>query len=219
MNDKNLELIPDKDGFLFEIKDNIEITQHIMVLLVSFVGLVAMWVFGIGEGLQLSKGDIYNRTSGTSLLIVSSIYSLYKILKYDKEPHKILFYEHKIMKISSSKEKSISTINEIYKRPIIIDFKGKVKRVSIFARFFLLLFFPITFIGLFFLYLSSVLFFRKLNYGYGLFLIGIDDFEIISILVEKDKEIVIENYFLKYYDFDIKNLQTTWFIPQKNKKG
>ena len=55
------------------------------------------------------------------------------------------------MKISSSKEKSISTINEIYKRPIIIDFKGKVKRVSIFARFFLLLFFPITFIGLFFL--------------------------------------------------------------------
>ena len=40
MNDKNLELIPDKDGFLFEIKDNIEITQHIMVLLVSFVGLI-----------------------------------------------------------------------------------------------------------------------------------------------------------------------------------
>ena len=195
MNDKNLELIPDKDGFLFEIKDNIEITQHIMVLLVSFVGLIAIWVFGIGEGLELSKGDIYNRTSGTSILIVSSIYSIYKILKHAKEPH------------------------EIYKRPIIIDFKGKVKRVSIFARFFLLLFFPITFIGLFFLYLSSVLFFRKLNYGYGLFLIGIDDFEIISILVEKDKEIVIENYFLKYYDFDIKNLQTTWFIPQKNNRG
>lgn len=130
MNDKNLELIPDKDGFLFEIKDNIEITQHIMVLLVSFVGLIAIWVFGIGEGLELSKGDIYNRTSGT-ILIVSSIYSIYKILKHAKEPHKILFYEHKIMKISSSKEKSISTINEIYKRPIIIDFKGKVKRVSI----------------------------------------------------------------------------------------
>ena len=71
MNDKNLELIPDKDGFLFEIKDNIEITQHIMVLLVSFVGLIAIWVFGIGEGLELSKGDIYNRTSGTSILIVS----------------------------------------------------------------------------------------------------------------------------------------------------
>ena len=55
MNDKNLELIPDKDGFLFEIKDNIEITQHIMVLLVSFVGLIAIWVFGIGEGLELSS--------------------------------------------------------------------------------------------------------------------------------------------------------------------
>lgn len=219
MNDKNLELIPDKDGFLFEIKDNIEITQHIMVLLVSFIGLVAMWVFGIGEGLELSKGDIYNRTSGTSLLIVSSIYSLYKVLKYDKEPHKILFYEHKITKISSNKEKSISTINEIYKRPIIVDAKGKVQRVNIFARFFLLLFFPITFIGLFFLYLSSVLFFRKLNYGYGLFLIGIDDFEIISILVEKDKEIAIENYFLKYHNVDIKELEITWFIPQRNKKG
>ena len=85
-----------------------------MVLLVSFVGLIAIWVFGIGEGLELSKGDIYNRTSGTSILIVSSIYSIYKILKHAKEPHKILFYEHKIMKISSSKEKSISTINEIY---------------------------------------------------------------------------------------------------------
>lgn len=219
MNDEKLELIPDKDGFLFEIKDNIEITQHIMVLLVSFIGLVAMWVFGIGEGLKLSEGDIYNRTSGTSFLIVSSIYSIYKILKYDKEPHKILFYEHKIMKISSSKEKSISTINEIYKRPIIIDFKGKFKRVSNFARFFLLLFFPITFIGLFFVYLSSILFFRKLNYGYGLFLIGIDDFEIISILVEKDKEIAIKNYFSKYHNVDIKELKITWFIPQRNKKG
>lgn len=219
MNDEKLELIPDKDGFLFEIKDNIEITQHIMVLLVSFIGLVAMWVFGIGEGLKLSEGDIFNRTSGTSFLIVSSIYSIYKILKHDKEPHKILFYEHKIMKISSSKEKSISTMNEIYKRPIIIDFKGKVKRVSIFDRFFLLLFFPITFIGLFFLYLSSVLFFRKLNYGYGLFLIGVDDFEIISILVEKDKEIAIKNYFSKYHNVDIKELKITWFIPQRNKKG
>ena len=216
MDDKNLELIPDKDGFLFEIKDNIEITQHIMVLLVSFIGLVAMWIFGIGEGLALSKGDIYNRTSGTSVFIVSSIYSIYKILKYNKEPHKILFYEHKITKISSNKEKSISTINEIYKRPIIIDFKGKVKRVNIFTRFFLLLFSPIIFIILFFVYLSSVLFFKKLNYGYGLFLIGIDDFEIISILVEKDKEIVIENYFLKYHNIDIKKLKITWFIPEKN---
>ena len=27
------------------IKDNIEITQHIMVLLVSVVGLIAIWVF------------------------------------------------------------------------------------------------------------------------------------------------------------------------------
>ncbi|WP_026804373.1 hypothetical protein [Aliarcobacter lanthieri] len=219
MNDKNLELIPDKDGFLFEIKDNIEITQHIMILLVSFIGLVAMWVFGIGEGLQLSKGDIYNRTSGTSLLIVSSIYSLYKILKYDKKPHKILFYEHKITKISSSKEKSISTINEIYKRPIIVDAKGKVQRVNIFARFYILLIFPIVFVGISLIYLSTTLFFRKLNYGYGLFLIGTDDFEIITILVEKDKEIDIQSYFLKYHNIDIKKLKITWFIPQKNKKG
>ena len=71
----------------------------------------------------------------------------------------------------------------------------------------------------FFYIYHQFFFFRKSNYGYGLFLIGIDDFEIISILVEKDKEIVIENYFLKYYDFDIKNLQTTWFIPQKNNRG
>ncbi|MCR1814724.1 hypothetical protein [Aliarcobacter butzleri] len=216
MDDKNLELIPDKDGFLFEIKDNIEITQHIMVLLVSFIGLVAMWLFGIGEGLALSKGDIYNRSSGTSILIVSSIYSIYKILKYNKEPHKILFYEHKITKISSNKEKSISAINEIYKRLIIVDIKGKVKRVDIFARLFLLLIFPIVFVGICLIYLSTVLFFRKLNYGYGLFLIGIDDFEIITILVEKDKEIAIENYFLKYHNLDIKKLKITWFIPEKN---
>lgn len=216
MNDEKIELIPDKDGFLFEIKDNIEITQHIMVLLVSFIGLVAMWVFGIGEGLALSKGDIYNRSSGTSILIVSSIYSIYKILKYNKEPHKILFYEHKITKISSNKEKSISAINEIYKRLIIVDIKGKVKRVDIFARLFLLLIFPIVFVGICLIYLSTVLFFRKLNYGYGLFLIGIDDFEIITILVEKDKEIAIENYFLKYHNIDIKKLKITWFIPEKN---
>ncbi|MDN5105189.1 hypothetical protein O8C79_07790 [Aliarcobacter butzleri] len=216
MDDKNLELIPDKDGFLFEIKDNIEITQHIMVFLASFIGLVAMWVFGIGEGLALSKGDIYNRSSGTSILIVSSIYSIYKILKYNKEPHKILFYEHKITKISSNKEKSISAINEIYKRLIIVDIKGKVKRVDIFARLFLLLIFPIVFVGICLIYLSTVLFFRKLNYGYGLFLIGIDDFEIITILVEKDKEIAIENYFSKYHNIDIKKLKITWFIPEKN---
>ena len=35
MDDKNIELIQDKEEILFEIKDNIEITQHIMVLLVS----------------------------------------------------------------------------------------------------------------------------------------------------------------------------------------
>ena len=209
----------EKGEFLFEIKDNIEITQYILIVLFAFVILIAMWVFGIGEGLKLSDGHIFNRVSVTGMAIPSTIYSIYKIVNYDKEPHKILFYENKITKISSSKEKSIFTINEIYKKLIIVEAKGKVQRVNIFSRLYLLLISPIVFIGVFFIYLSSVLFFKKFNYGYGLFLIGIDDFEVICILVENDKEADIENYFLKYHNIDIKKLKITWFIPKKNKKG
>jgi hypothetical protein len=209
----------DKDEILFEIKDNIEIIQHTFVVLFAFIALISMWVFGIGEGLTLRDGHIFNRISGTSIIIISCIYSIYKIVNYDKESHKILFYKNKISKISFTKEKNIFTINEIYKKPIVYDVKNKLIRVGYFRKLSMFLLFPILAFLELGLYLATEFFFKKYKYQYCLILVGINDFEVVCILVEKDKKMDIENYFLNYHNIDIKNLKITWFIPEKNKKG
>ena len=46
MNDKNLELIPDNDGFLFEIEDKIYLlTQVVIIFLFTIIILLVFYLF------------------------------------------------------------------------------------------------------------------------------------------------------------------------------
>ncbi|MFW0703139.1 hypothetical protein ACN09M_09015 [Aliarcobacter butzleri] len=220
MDDKNLELVPDKDGFLFEIDDHSLIIEQIVIIIIGILFLIMMWRFGIGEGLKSSDGHMFNRITGTVICVLSIIYGLVKILILKKQVKKIIFYTNKITKTINDKNVSIYFFNEIYKCNTIGVGMQKLRRYSKLKKYFTMIFMPIGILIIYFIlilnYIVVIAYYRKIIFPiYSIILIENSDLEMIVIpFLEKQQN--IKNYFSKYHNIDIKKLKITWFIPEKN---
>lgn len=213
-----------KDEILFEIQDDSLILEQITIIVIGISFLIMMWIFGIGEGLELSKGHIFNRITGTSVCLATIFFGLFKISKVRKQDRKIIFFNNRITKINNHKTTNIDFFNEIYKHNFIGVGADKIRRYSVFKKNIAMIFMPIGIFVIYFVqiinYFAVIIHARKIIFPiYSIILIKDNDLEKIVIpFIFKQEE--MKNYFLKYYNIDIQKLKTTWFIPViKNKKG
>ncbi len=116
MNDKNLELIPDKDGFLFEIEDH----SYVLMKLVEWLSMIILlfgFVFIYFNGDILAMRNSGNReylivNLGFFIIVTYGVKMIFHIRKKKKE--KIRFYTNYIYKESEKFELYLYSIEEGY---------------------------------------------------------------------------------------------------------
>lgn len=202
---------------IFSIEDNVYISQHILSIVIGISGLLLMWVFDVGESLDLSQGHIINRYSATGIVVISTIISMIKVSTYKKQDKRIVFYKNKVVKIDIENMESIQNIQEIYKRPLAYSSNNQVKRMNIWRSILIIVLVPFLLCVVLLWYVATWIFYRKFITRYSLRLI--ENEEAISIMPKtQEEQEQIEEYFKKYRNIDIGNLKTTWFIPEIKKE-
>lgn len=116
MNDKNLELIPDKDGFLFEIEDHSYLLENFVSwLFVVFTILGILFIFFDGDILAMKNEGHRGYLLiiiGIPLIVFESAKMLIYIIKKKKD--KIQFYTNYIYKVNKNIKLPLCDIEEGY---------------------------------------------------------------------------------------------------------
>ena len=113
MNDKNLELISDKDGFLFEINDESTLIFKITEIIVGISIIVFMFLLGA----SLQDTGVYSFKNAIVLIIIMFVY-LIIFLVFSYKKRKILFYKDRlVLRIGNINKINIRIIDieEVYK--------------------------------------------------------------------------------------------------------
>ena len=227
MNDKNLELISDKDGFLFEINDESTLIFKITEIIVGISIIVFMFLLGA----SLQDTGVYSFKNAIVLIIIMFVY-LIIFLVFSYKKRKILFYKDRlVLRIGNINKINIRIIDieEIYKiLPYHLlsnnnsKFNEKIKRWNIIRKILFTISFPILIFISILSYLVDIIFYRNFDLKrYRLIIIGKTDSSFLIVTYNKNNEENIKKYFKNNININLEELKPNYwfFIPQKNKKG
>ncbi|MFY9099759.1 hypothetical protein OZY48_01745 [Aliarcobacter cryaerophilus] len=227
MNDKNLELIPDKDGFLFEINDESTLIFKITEIIVGISIIVFMFLLGA----SLQDTGVYSFKNAIVLIIIMFVY-LIIFLVFSYKKRKILFYKDRlVLRIGNINKINIRIIDieEVYKiLPYHLlsnnnsKFNEKIKRWNIIRKILFTISFPILIFISILSYLVDIIFYRNFDLKrYRLIIIGKTDSSFLIVTYNKNNEENIKKYFKNNININLEELKPNYwfFIPQKNKKG
>ncbi|MCT7538265.1 hypothetical protein N5T82_00225 [Aliarcobacter cryaerophilus] len=227
MNDKNLELISDKDGFLFEINDESTLIFKITEIIVGISIIVFMFLLGA----SLQDTGVYSFKNAIVLIIIMFVY-LIIFLVFSYKKRKILFYKDRlVLRIGNINKINIRIIDieEVYKiLPYHLlsnnnsKFNEKIKRWNIIRKILFTISFPILIFISIISYLVDIIFYRNFDLKrYRLIIIGKTDSSFLIVTYNKNNEENIKKYFKNNININLEELKPNYwfFIPQKNKKG
>ena len=227
MNDKNLELIPDKDGFLFEINDESTLIFKITEIIVGISIIVFMFLLGA----SLQDTGVYSFKNAIVLIIIMFVY-LIIFLVFSYKKRKILFYKDRlVLRIGNINKINIRIIDieEVYKiLPYHLlsnnnsKFNEKIKRWNIIRKILFTISFPILIFISILSYLVDIIFYRNFDLKrYRLIIIGKTDSSFLIVTYNKNNEENIKKYFKNNININLEELKPNYwfFIPEKNKKG
>ena len=227
MNDKNLELILDKDGFLFEINDESTLIFKITEIIVGISIIVFMFLLGA----SLQDTGVYSFKNAIVLIIIMFVY-LIIFLVFSYKKRKILFYKDRlVLRIGNINKINIRIIDieEVYKiLPYYLlsnnnsKFNEKIKRWNIIRKILFTISFPILIFISILSYLVDIIFYRNFDLKrYRLIIIGKTDSSFLIVTYNKNNEENIKKYFKNNININLEELKPNYwfFIPQKNKKG
>ncbi|RBQ31870.1 hypothetical protein CRU92_03655 [Arcobacter sp. FW59] len=227
MNDKNSELIPDKDGVLFEINDESTLIFKITEIIVGISIIVFMFLLGA----SLQDTGVYSFKNAIVLVIIMLVY-LIIFLVFSYKKRKILFYKDTlVLRIGNINKINIRImdIEEVYKiLPYHLlsnnnsKFNEKIKRWNIIRKILFTISFPILIFISILSYLIDIIFYRNFDLKrYRLIIIGKTDSNFLIVTYNKNNEENIKKYFKNNINIDLEELKPNYwfFIPQKNKKG
>ncbi|MCT7483085.1 hypothetical protein [Aliarcobacter cryaerophilus] len=227
MNDKNLELISDKDGFLFEINDESTLIFKITEIIVGISIIVFMFLLGA----SLQDTGVYSFKNAIVLIIIMFVY-LIIFLVFSYKKRKILFYKDRlVLRIGNINKINIRIIDieEVYKiLPYHLlsnnnsKFNEKIKRWNIIRKILFTISFPILIFISILSYLVDIIFYRNFDLKrYRLIIIGKTDSSFLIVTYNKNNEENIKKYFKNNININLEELKPNYwfFIPQKNKKG
>jgi len=227
MNDKNLELISDKDGFLFEINDESTLIFKITEIIVGISIIIFMFLLGA----SLQDTGVYSFKNAIVLIIIMFVY-LIIFLVFSYKKRKILFYKDRlVLRIGNINKINIRIIDieEVYKiLPYHLlsnnnsKFNEKIKRWNIIRKILFTISFPILIFISILSYLVDIIFYRNFDLKrYRLIIIGKTDSSFLIVTYNKNNEENIKKYFKNNININLEELKPNYwfFIPQKNKKG
>ncbi|MCG3651152.1 hypothetical protein L5F32_02595 [Aliarcobacter butzleri] len=215
MNDKNLELIPDKDGFLFEIEDKGYIVFKLFITLFMLILLLFLYIVNGFSLLNIAD----NGRLGRLVVYISLpyfIYQLFFIIIYSikKEKKKIKFYEKYILIDNSNYKIVLNEIKKIY----ILERNNVSGKTINRNKFIVIVLFPLFLYSFICSFLSLYILTKKTKICNLLFIMNNGD-KISSIsygLLDKKFQQRISLYLKKYININFMDLEKkTFLIPDK----
>ncbi|RZV19859.1 hypothetical protein [Aliarcobacter butzleri] len=220
MNDKNLELVPDKDGFLFEIEDKIYLlTQVVIIFLFTIIILLVFYLFNFNL-----QNIVEFRKLGLPFIIFTIPIYIYMIIKtlyyiFIQKRRTIKFYTKYVSLLNHNSVISkviLEDIKKIYKLKLNL-LSGKNKVLTNFYKFLLLLISPIFMIFVLIIFICTYITHKKIFVDN---LVFITEKEIISgigyELLNLEEKSKVDLYFKKYLNINLDEVETRWiFIPDK----
>ncbi|MFW3440109.1 hypothetical protein ACN9J6_01070 [Aliarcobacter butzleri] len=219
MNDKNLELIPDKDGFLFEIEDKIYLITQLFGILIYTSFLLIVLTFA-----DFSLKNLFEHSRLGRLVVFFSIpvyvFYILKTLYYAffQKRKTIKFYETHILLLNSNLIllENIKRICKIKLNLLPIKREGQTDTFSIkilyvlFLPYIILLYFT-AFISVYILYqkklINNLVFVINKNEKFG---------GIAYTVLNSEEKNKVDLYFKKYLNTNLDEVETRWiFIPDK----
>ncbi|MDN5099580.1 hypothetical protein O8C83_01985 [Aliarcobacter butzleri] len=219
MNDKNLELIPDKDGFLFEIEDKIYLITQLFGILIYTSFLLIVLTFA-----DFSLKNLFEHSRLGRLVVFFSIpvyvFYILKTLYYAffQKRKTIKFYETHILLLNSNLIllENIKRICKIKLNLLPIKREGQTDTFSIkilyvlFLPYIILLYFT-AFISVYILYqkklINNLVFVINKNEKFG---------GIAYTVLNSEEKSKVDLYFKKYLNTNLDEVETRWiFIPDK----
>jgi len=213
MNDKNLELIPDKDGFLFEIEDKIYLLvySYIVFLFTSML----LFVFYLYD---FNLSHIFNSGRAGRLAIFFSIpvyiFYLFKTLYYVffQKRKTIKFYTNYILTYKDFKI-ILEDVNKTYKIKLSLALGKGESHKGLKKWFSLIIGIPMLIIYIFWLFIR----YRKFYHNNIIFITNNGIFAGIAYrLLNSEEKSKVDLYFKKYLNINLDEVETRWiFIPDK----
>ncbi|MFX4230466.1 hypothetical protein ACOL3I_03145 [Aliarcobacter butzleri] len=219
MNDKNLELLPDKDGFLFEIEDKIYLITQLFGILIYTSFLLIVLTFA-----DFSLKNLFEHSRLGRLVVFFSIpvyvFYILKTLYYAffQKRKTIKFYETHILLLNSNLIllENIKRICKIKLNLLPIKREGQTDTFSIkilyvlFLPYIILLYFT-AFISVYILYqkklINNLVFVINKNEKFG---------GIAYTVLNSEEKNKVDLYFKKYLNTNLDEVETRWiFIPDK----
>lgn len=219
MNDKNLELIPNNDGFLFEIEDKIYLITQLFGILIYTSFLLIVLTFA-----DFSLKNLFEHSRLGRLVVFFSIpvyvFYILKTLYYAffQKRKTIKFYETHILLLNSNLIllENIKRICKIKLNLLPIKREGQTDTLSIkilyvlFLPYIILLYFT-AFISVYILYqkklINNLVFVINKNEKFG---------GIAYTVLNSEEKSKVDLYFKKYLNTNLDEVETRWiFIPDK----
>lgn len=206
--ENNIELIPDKDGFLFEIEDKVYLVTQVYIIV--FFSALFLLLFYLAD---FSLTNLYEHGRLGRLVIVFSIpiylYYIIKTLYYVliQKRKKIKFYETNIL-LSNSVLIVLNDTKKMYKLKISL-ISQKKESLSVLNKLFAVLVFPFVAMVLLSAICSIFLSYRKLYLDNLLFITNKNE-KIGGVaynLLNQKEQIKVKLYFEKYLNINIDDLE------------
>ncbi|AXH12591.1 hypothetical protein [Halarcobacter bivalviorum] len=206
--ENNIELIPDKDGFLFEIEDKVYLVTQVYIIV--FFSALFLLLFYLAD---FSLTNLYEHGRLGRLVIVFSIpiylYYIIKTLYYVliQKRKKIKFYETNIL-LSNSVLIVLNDTKKMYKLKISL-ISQKKESLSVLNKLFAVLVFPFVAMVLLSAICSIYLSYRKLYLDNLLFITNKNE-KIGGVaynLLNQKEQIKVKLYFEKYLNINIDELE------------
>ena len=231
-----VELVPDKDGFLFEIDDDLYILGRIigyLFLTISFLIFLIVVDFDVMNHKYSSYRGYFIIYVGLPLMILESIRIPYYF--YKKDYKKIKFYERYILKTSKNIKVELKDIKEGYflkfnfENALLIrnySFLFFIYILMIFIDYRFIFFYPLIVLYIYLIvvltrYIYSLYKGNKTLFVDNIMLIGEDSKHIVSvplqIINQKDKKL-FEAYIKRYLNKNIDEFEKRTFKIPINKK-
>ena len=206
---------PDKNGFIFEIDDEMYFNTYIYIVLFGF------FFFYIHYS-NLASESIFR-----GLAIPAGAYALsygaWHLYDYYKNGKKIKFYKNRIEWEGLKVNICLSNIISIFKGHFFINsisYVSKIKRINnnLFKLWVIIVWATILFPFVVTIYLITIIKTKRLILPKIIFSIGNNEKQnviIIQTYIPNNKDKRVIEYFQKYLNTDIEKLETLWFIPKK----
>lgn len=219
MNDKNLELIPDNDGFLFEIEDKIYLITQLFGILIYTSFLLIVLTFA-----DFSLKNLFEHSRLGRLVVFFSIpvyvFYILKTLYYAffQKRKTIKFYETHILLLNSNLIllENIKRICKIKLNLLPIKREGQTDTLSI--KILYVLFLPYIILLYFTAFISVYILFQKKLINNLVFVINKNEKfgGIAYTVLNSEEKSKVDLYFKKYLNTNLDEVETRWiFIPDK----